>query len=54
MHNRMKEAQVILGRLPSAAVRPPLQKLSEAEIEKIRRALKAARIENEGALTQAA
>jgi 4-hydroxy-tetrahydrodipicolinate synthase len=54
MHNRMKEAQVILGRLPSAAVRPPLQKLSDAEIEKIRRALKAARIENEGALTQAA
>ncbi|MBE7416779.1 MAG: dihydrodipicolinate synthase family protein [Ideonella sp.] len=42
MHNRMKEAQVILGRLPSAAVRPPLQKLSEAEIGRIRRHLEAA------------
>lgn len=36
MHNRMKEAQVILGRLPRAAVRPPLQKLPAAEIERIR------------------
>ncbi|MGB3866121.1 MAG: dihydrodipicolinate synthase family protein [Xanthobacteraceae bacterium] len=36
MHNRMKEAQVILGRLPRATVRPPLQKLSAAEIERIR------------------
>jgi 4-hydroxy-tetrahydrodipicolinate synthase len=54
MHNRMKEAQVILGRLPSAAVRPPLQKLPAAEIERIRLAMKAARIENEGALPEAA
>ncbi|MBP7065472.1 dihydrodipicolinate synthase family protein [Ferrovibrio sp.] len=45
MHNRMKEAQVILGRLPSAAVRPPLQKLGAAEIERIRQHLKAAGIE---------
>lgn len=44
MHNRMKEAQVILGRLPSAAVRPPLQKLPAAEIERIRRHLAAAGI----------
>lgn len=36
MHNRMKEAQVILGRLPRATVRPPLQKLSAAEIKRIR------------------
>ena len=36
MHNRMKEAQVMLGRLPRATVRPPLQKLSAAEIERIR------------------
>lgn len=54
MHNRMKEAQVILGRLPSAAVRPPLQKLGDAEIERIRQALQAARIANEGALPEAA
>jgi 4-hydroxy-tetrahydrodipicolinate synthase len=39
MHNRMKEAQVILGRLPSAAVRPPLQKLPSAEIERIQMAM---------------
>ncbi len=45
MHNRMKEAQVILGRLPSAAVRPPLQKLGTAEIDRIRQHLKAAGIE---------
>ncbi len=45
MHNRMKEAQVILGRLPSAAVRPPLQKLGAAEIDRIRQHLKAAGIE---------
>jgi len=44
MHNRMKEAQVILGRLPSAAVRAPLHKLSAAEIERIRRHLQAAEI----------
>lgn len=42
MHNRMKEAQVLLGRLPSAAGRPPLQKLSAAEIERIRRHMEAA------------
>ena len=39
MHNRMKEALVLLGRLPRAAVRPPLVKLSGAEIERIRAAL---------------
>ena len=32
MHNRMKEALVLLGRLKSARVRPPLQKLGDAEI----------------------
>lgn len=37
MHNRMKEALVYLGRMPAAHVRPPLMKLSEAEIAKIRR-----------------
>jgi 4-hydroxy-tetrahydrodipicolinate synthase len=39
MHNRMKEALVLLGRLPRAVVRPPLVKLSRAEIERIRVAL---------------
>ncbi|HEY9240100.1 MAG TPA: dihydrodipicolinate synthase family protein [Burkholderiaceae bacterium] len=44
MHNRMKEAQVILGRLPSAAVRAPLQKLGAAEIQRIRMHLETAGI----------
>ena len=39
MHNRMKEALVLLGRLPRAVVRPPLVKLGSAEIESIRQAL---------------
>ncbi len=39
MHNRMKEALVLLGRLPRAVVRPPLVKLARAEIERIREAL---------------
>ena len=39
MHNRMKEALVLLGRLPRAVVRPPLVKLESAEIERIRVAL---------------
>jgi len=42
MHNRMKEALVMLGKLPRAAVRPPLVKLPQAEIESIRHALVAA------------
>jgi len=42
MHNRMKEALVLLGRLPRAVVRPPLVKLAAAEIELIRAALVAA------------
>ncbi|HEY6259245.1 MAG TPA: dihydrodipicolinate synthase family protein [Xanthobacteraceae bacterium] len=39
MHNRMKEALVLLGRLPRAVVRPPLVKLTRAEIDRIRAAL---------------
>ena len=39
MHNRMKEALVLLGRLPRAVVRPPLVKLGHAEIDRIRSAL---------------
>ena len=42
MHNRMKEALVMLGKLPRAVVRPPLMKLSLAELERIRAALIAA------------
>ena len=39
MHNRMKEALVLLGKLPRAVVRPPLVKISDAEIARIREAL---------------
>jgi 4-hydroxy-tetrahydrodipicolinate synthase len=39
MHNRMKEALVLLGKLPRAVVRPPLVKIESAEIERIRLAL---------------
>src|SRR5499427_10567866 len=39
MHNRMKEALVLLGRLPRATVRPPLVKLGAAEVERVRLAL---------------
>ncbi|MBI1988644.1 MAG: dihydrodipicolinate synthase family protein, partial [Betaproteobacteria bacterium] len=42
MHNRMKEALVLLGKLPRAVVRPPLMKLPDAEIEKVKAALIAA------------
>ena len=39
MHNRMKEALVLLGKLPRAVVRPPLVKIEAAEIERIGLAL---------------
>lgn len=39
MHNRMKEALVMLGRLPRAVVRPPLKKLGRAELDRIAAAL---------------
>jgi 4-hydroxy-tetrahydrodipicolinate synthase len=48
MHNRMKEALVLMGKLPRAVVRPPLMKLSDAEIERVRRALVAAGLLEEG------
>jgi 4-hydroxy-tetrahydrodipicolinate synthase len=54
MHNRMKEALVILGRIPCAAVRPPLVKLSDAEIARVKQALGEAQIRPEGALALAA
>ncbi len=42
MHNRMKEALVLLGRIPAAHVRPPLTPVRPEEREAIRRALIAA------------
>jgi 4-hydroxy-tetrahydrodipicolinate synthase len=39
MHNRMKEALVLLGRLPRAVVRPPLVKIESAEVKQIEAAL---------------
>ena len=42
MHNRMKEALVLLGRIDCAAVRPPLMKLDAVEIARVRAALVAA------------
>src|SRR6185437_12368758 len=42
MHNRMKEALVLLGKQPRAVVRPPLVKLPASEIDRIRAALVAA------------
>ncbi len=39
MHNRMKEALVLLGRIEKAVVRPPLQPISEEERGQIRTAL---------------
>src|SRR5262245_5825271 len=42
MHNRMKEALAILGRIPAAHVRPPLTPVSEDERHQIRLAVRAA------------
>jgi 4-hydroxy-tetrahydrodipicolinate synthase len=46
MHNRMKEALVLMGKLPRATVRPPLVKIERAEIERIRKALIEAKLLN--------
>ncbi len=54
MHNRMKEALVLLGKLPRATVRPPLMKLPAAEIERIRQALVAAGLLAAGAARRVA
>jgi len=54
MHNRMKEALVLLGRLKRAVVRPPLVKLPAAEIARLRTALAEARISPAGAADRAA
>jgi 4-hydroxy-tetrahydrodipicolinate synthase len=51
MHNRMKEALVLLGNLPRAVVRPPLVKISDAETARIRNALiEAGRLDSRTAL----
>jgi 4-hydroxy-tetrahydrodipicolinate synthase len=39
MHNRMKEALALLGRIDKAVVRPPLQRIGATEREQIRQAL---------------
>lgn len=54
MHNRMKECLVMLGRLDRAVVRPPLLKLPEAELVRLRTALDQAGLGTEGALPLAA
>jgi 4-hydroxy-tetrahydrodipicolinate synthase len=54
MHNRMKAALVVLGRIPNAAVRPPLVKVDAAETARIRAALEQAGVLREGAFAQAA
>jgi len=54
MHNRMKEALVLLGRIPRATVRPPLAKLSDDEIGRIRAALIAAGLLDAGRARNAA
>ncbi len=54
MHNRMKEMLVLLGRMERAVVRPPLMKLSAAEIARLRHAIADARLATEGALDLAA
>jgi len=54
MHNRMKEALVLMGKLPRATVRPPLAKLPDAEIARIRAALVAAGLLEAGRAKKAA
>jgi len=49
MHNRMKEALVMLGRVDKAVVRPPLMKISQEEKARIKVALKAGKIGKSGA-----
>ena len=54
MHNRMKEALVLLGRVDQAHVRPPLVKIPQTEIERLQQALRAAAVTREQALASAA
>ena len=54
MHNRMKEALVLLGRIPRAYVRPPLVKIGRPEIARIRDGLIAAGLLTKDAARDAA
>ena len=54
MHNRMKEALVLMGKLPRTVVRPPLVKLERAEIKRIGAALIEAGLLSEEQLKRAA
>ena len=54
MHNRMKEVLVMLGRLDRAVVRPPLMKLSDAELTRLRQAVDQAGLTTDGATGLAA
>ena len=54
MHNRMKEALVLLGRQNKAIVRPPLVKLKQTEIAMIAEALDAAGLSSDGTSRAAA
>ena len=54
MHNRMKEALVMLGRLDKAVVRPPLAKLHDAELTRLRAALTQAELLTEESVQQVA
>ena len=54
MHNRMKECLVMLDRAEKCVVRPPLMKLSDAELARLRAALNAAGIGRDGAMPLAA
>ena len=49
MHNRMKEALALLGRIPAAHVRPPLTPVTDEERARIRLALREARLSRAGA-----
>jgi 4-hydroxy-tetrahydrodipicolinate synthase len=44
MHNRMKEANVLLGRIDEAHVRPPLQVITQHERERIRQVITEAKL----------
>lgn len=54
MHNRMKECLVLLGRAGEAHVRPPLFKITQAEINRLKDALKQAGVTRDNALATAA
>jgi len=54
MHNRMKEALVLLGRIEEAHVRPPLVKITQAEIDRLAKALKESGVTREWAFASAA